>query len=61
MRVKDSRVDTGLRKLGTVMGGYSKTGINVSIMPGVKIGSRAVVMPGCVVWRDVARGEVYKC
>jgi len=61
MSVKGSRVDTGLRKLGTVMGGYSKTGINVSIMPGVKIGSRAVVMPGCVVWRDVGEGEVYKC
>ena len=61
MRVKGVRVDTGLRKLGTVTGGYVKTGINVSIMPGVKIGARAIVMPGCVVWRDVESGEVYKC
>lgn len=61
MRVKGVKTDTGLRKLGAVTGGYVKTGINVSIMPGVKIGSRAVIMPGCVVWRDVESGEVYKC
>ncbi len=61
MTVRGERVDTGLRKLGTVMGGHAQTGINVSIMPGVKIGSYAVVYPGCVVNRDVPRGAVYKC
>ncbi len=61
MTVKGVRVDTGMRKLGAVIGGYTKTGINVSIMPGVKIGARAVVWPGCMVSRDVESGEVYRC
>ncbi len=61
MTVKGIRVDTGLRKLGAVIGGYAQTGINVSIMPGVKIGSYALVYPGCVVDRDVPRGGVFKC
>ncbi|WP_460124558.1 bifunctional sugar-1-phosphate nucleotidylyltransferase/acetyltransferase [Stetteria hydrogenophila] len=61
MTVRGARVDTGLRKLGAVIGGYAQTGVNVSIMPGVKIGSHAVVYPGCVVYRDVPRGGVFKC
>ncbi|MEM1873382.1 MAG: sugar phosphate nucleotidyltransferase [Acidilobaceae archaeon] len=61
MTVKGVRVKTGLRKLGAVIGGYAKTGINVSIMPGVKIGSYAIIYPGCVVSRDVERGEVLNC
>ncbi|MDM7274837.1 MAG: sugar phosphate nucleotidyltransferase [Thermoprotei archaeon] len=59
--VKGARVDSGLRKLGAVIGGYVKTGINVSIMPGVKIGSRAWIWPGCVVYRDVEPGEKFNC
>ncbi|MGC9210198.1 MAG: bifunctional sugar-1-phosphate nucleotidylyltransferase/acetyltransferase [Acidilobus sp.] len=61
MTVKGERVDTGLKKLGAVMGGHSQTGINVSLMPGVKVGAYAIIYPGCVVYRDVAKGEVYKC
>ncbi|MEM4864995.1 MAG: nucleotidyl transferase, partial [Acidilobaceae archaeon] len=61
MTVKGVRVKTGLKKLGSVIGGYAKIGINVSIMPGVKIGSYAVVYPGCVVFRDVDSGEVFNC
>jgi len=59
--VKGVRVDSGLRKLGAIIGGYVKTGINVSILPGVKIGSRAWIWPGCVVNRDVEPGERYNC
>ncbi len=61
MRIKGKRVDTGMRKLGAVIGGYAKTGINVSIYPGVKIGSHAWIDPGCIVYRDVCRGEHYRC
>jgi len=61
MTVKGERVDTGLNKLGTIMGGYSQTGINVSLMPGVKVGAYAIIYPGCVVTRDVGKGETYKC
>ncbi len=61
VRVKNEVVDSGMRKLGAFIGGYAKTGINVSIMPGVKIGSRAVVYPGCRVDHDVPSGKVFKC
>jgi bifunctional UDP-N-acetylglucosamine pyrophosphorylase/glucosamine-1-phosphate N-acetyltransferase len=61
MTVKGERVDTGLNKLGAIMGGYSQTGINVSLMPGVKVGAYAIIYPGCVVTRDVGKGETYKC
>ncbi|MCS7107216.1 MAG: sugar phosphate nucleotidyltransferase [Acidilobaceae archaeon] len=61
VNVKGGRVSSDLRKLGAFIGGYAKTGINVSIMPGVKIGSHAWIWPGCVVNRDVERGERYNC
>ncbi len=61
MNIKNIRVDTGRSKLGAVIGGYAQTGINVSIYPGVKIGSHALVYPGCVVKRDVEKNGVVKC
>ena len=61
MTIKGFRVDTGLRKLGAVIGGYAQTGINVSLMPGVKVGSYARIWPGCRVMRDVPSGSDYRC
>ncbi len=61
MTVKGRRIDTGRTKLGAVIGGHAQTGINVSILPGVKIGSYALIYPGCIVARDVERGGVYRC
>ncbi len=61
MTVKGRRISTGRKKLGAVIGGYAQTGINVSILPGVKIGSYALVYPGCIVTRDVERGGVVRC
>ncbi|MCX8195517.1 MAG: sugar phosphate nucleotidyltransferase [Acidilobaceae archaeon] len=59
--IKGKRVSSGMRKLGAFVGGHAKVGINVSIMPGVKIGSYAWIWPGCVVSRDVETGERYNC
>ncbi|MDP8003327.1 MAG: bifunctional sugar-1-phosphate nucleotidylyltransferase/acetyltransferase [Caldisphaera sp.] len=61
MMVKNEIIDTKMEKLGVVMGGNSQTGINVSILPGKKIGSYALIYPGCVVDRDVNSKEVFKC
>jgi len=58
--IKGRRVDSGRRKLGALIGGYVKTGINVSIMPGVKIGSHAIIYPGVTVYRDVPPSTVVK-
>ncbi|MCQ4384624.1 MAG: nucleotidyltransferase, partial [Sulfolobales archaeon] len=48
------------KKLGAFIGGYAKTGINVTILPGVKIGAYAWIYPGSIVDRDVGKGEFYK-
>jgi len=51
--IKGKRVDSGRRKLGAFIGYNVKTGINVSIYPGVKIGSDCWIDAGVVVKRDV--------
>ena len=53
VNIKDKRVSTGRRKFGAIIGGYVKTGINVSLMPGVKVGSYSWIAPGAVVYEDV--------
>ena len=52
-RVKRQMVDSGQRKLGAIFGDRSKTGINVSLFPGVKIGADAWIGPGAIVRADV--------
>ncbi len=58
--IKGTRVDSGRRKLGALIGGYVKTGVNVSIVPGVKIGSYSIIYPGVTVYRDVPPKTVVK-
>jgi bifunctional UDP-N-acetylglucosamine pyrophosphorylase/glucosamine-1-phosphate N-acetyltransferase len=53
MTVKGEQVDTGRRKLGAVLGDGARTGINVSLNAGVKIGSGVNIKPGEAVLRDV--------
>ncbi len=43
--VGDKRVDSGTNKLGAIIGDNCKTGINVCLEPGVKIGPQSVVGP----------------
>src|SRR5437879_9085577 len=52
-KVKGRIVDSGQRKLGAILGDGAKTGINVSIFPGVKIGADAWIGPGSIVRADV--------
>lgn len=53
MRIRNELVDSGRRKLGAVLGDNVKTGINVSIYPGVKIRSGAHVPTPNAIMRDV--------
>ena len=55
-KVKGRMVDSSHRKLGAIFGDGAKTGINVSIFPGVKIGADAWIGPGAVVRADVPSG-----
>lgn len=53
MMVKDRLMDSGVKKLGAFLGDNVKTGVNVLLMPGVKVGSNAWIGPNVVVYRDV--------
>ncbi len=59
-RVKGEWVDSHRRKLGAIFGDNVRTGINVSILPGVKLGTGAWIGPGAVVRKDVASGTRVK-
>ncbi|MCW3990870.1 MAG: sugar phosphate nucleotidyltransferase [Candidatus Bathyarchaeota archaeon] len=60
MNIKGRSVDSGCRKLGAVVGDNAQTGINVSLLPGIKIGSEAWVAPGLVADEDVPSGYFLK-
>ncbi len=51
--VKGRLEDTGRRKFGAVIGARVKTGVNVSTVPGVKIGACSWINPGLTIYRDV--------
>jgi bifunctional UDP-N-acetylglucosamine pyrophosphorylase/glucosamine-1-phosphate N-acetyltransferase len=53
MMVKDEVSDTGKIKLGVFLGDSVKTGINATLMPGVKIGNNCWIGPNVIVYRDV--------
>lgn len=45
IRLPDSIVDTGLRKLGALLGDAAEVGCNAVLQPGTVLGRRALVMP----------------
>ncbi len=53
MRINDSVIDSGRRKLGCVIGDNAKLGVNVTIMPGKKIYPGMLVPACCKVESDI--------
>ena len=53
MMIKDEVVDTGKVKLGVFLGDRVKTGINATLMPGIKVGNNCWIGPNVVVYRDL--------
>lgn len=54
---KDYVKDTGRESFGAVIGENVDIGVNVSLMPGIQIGSNATVGPGTVADENVDNGE----
>ena len=55
------KIVKSVRKLGVIMGDNVKTGVQVSFMPGVKIGSNCWIGANCLIDRDVQSNSfVYK-
>ena len=53
VEIKGKLEDSGRHKLGAIIGHGVKTGINVSIYPGRKIGSGSFIGPGAIIDRNV--------
>lgn len=51
--IKDKLIDSGLRKLGAIVGDNVKFGSNVVVNPGKKIGANSFIWPGRVITEDV--------
>ena len=51
--VKDKKIDSGRRKLGAIVGDYTKTGINSSLSPGVKVGSNSSIGSNVLLNEDI--------
>lgn len=58
VNVGEESIDTGLDKFGAIMGSDSKTGINASIMPGVRIGPNSFVGSHVCLMKDLPPGKM---
>jgi len=58
VKIKDQAVSSGRKKLGVFLGDDVKTGINVSLYPGVKVGQGSWIGPHTAIDRDVPRGVI---
>lgn len=55
--VKDEKIDTERNKLGAMIGENVRIGVNVSTMPGIKIGANSFIAAGIVVTSDIPEGS----
>ncbi|MGD2201016.1 MAG: sugar phosphate nucleotidyltransferase [Candidatus Bathyarchaeota archaeon] len=53
VKVKGIPIDSGQRKLGAIVGDDAQTGVNVSLLPGIKVGVQAWIAPGLTVYEDI--------
>jgi UDP-N-acetylglucosamine diphosphorylase/glucosamine-1-phosphate N-acetyltransferase len=58
VKIKDQRIDSGRDKLGAIIGDACKTGINVSILPGSKLGPKSIVGPGVCLHGDLEPNKI---
>ncbi len=53
VKLGDKKFNTGLNKLGTIIGEKTEVGVNVSVMPGKLIGKRVRIWPGSVILQNI--------
>ena len=52
-KVQGKVIDTGRKKLGCILGDNVKTGVDVSLMPGVLVVPNSKILPGSVVFKNI--------
>jgi bifunctional UDP-N-acetylglucosamine pyrophosphorylase/glucosamine-1-phosphate N-acetyltransferase len=55
---KGRREEENIYMNAAFIGDYSRTGINVSINPGVRIGAKSIIGPGVTVYKDVPSRKI---
>jgi UDP-N-acetylglucosamine diphosphorylase/glucosamine-1-phosphate N-acetyltransferase len=58
IRIEGNEIDSGIDKLGVIIGDNCKTGINASLSPGVKIGPQSIVGPNVNLQNDLEPNEI---
>jgi len=58
VRVDNIAMDTGTDKFGAIVGDKCRIGINVSIMPGVKIGANSTISPAVLLTKNVEPSSI---
>mgnify|MGYP001116006726 CR=1 FL=1 len=58
IEVGGSKVDTGYDKLGAIVGKGCRTGINASLMPGIRVGSNSFVGPQLCLNQDLEANKM---
>ena len=56
----NGRIDTGLKKLGVILGDYAEVGCGALLCPGTIVGREAVIYPMVTVSGVVCHREIYK-
>lgn len=57
VKIGDKSIDTGLNYLGAFIGNGVRTGINVTLMPGIRIGAGCFVGPHLCLTKDLPPGK----
>lgn len=55
--LSEEKTNTGKTKLGAMIGEGVRIGVNVSVMPGVKIGAQSMIGAGIILDRDIPEGS----
>jgi bifunctional UDP-N-acetylglucosamine pyrophosphorylase/glucosamine-1-phosphate N-acetyltransferase len=58
VKVKGNIVDSGVRKLGVIIGDNVKTGIGVRCMPGIKVDGDTWIGPSTTIYEDLPSGTI---
>ncbi|MHA1789720.1 MAG: bifunctional sugar-1-phosphate nucleotidylyltransferase/acetyltransferase [Candidatus Helarchaeota archaeon] len=58
MTIKERRISSKRKKLGTIIGDYVQTGIGTTILPGIKIGTNSIVGPNINIWEDIPENSL---
>ncbi len=58
VRIEGEPIDSGRDKLGSVIGNNCKTGVNVSVMPGIRIGPNSIVSSHVCLTADLERDSI---